>query len=431
MSLYCNCRHIFGAALAIALLTISPATAQTFAVLHAFSGGGDGANPIGAGLVMDRGGNLYGATVDGGMVRPNCAGNETGSCGTVFRMSRRGSGWILSTLYEFTGGTDGYAPDAPIAFGPDGAIYSTTFYGGGNGCFLNGCGVVFKLQPSPMTCRNVHCPWLETVLYRFLGPVDGSQPAFGALAFDQSGNMYGTATQSGAYAQGTVFELTATGGQWMLNVLYSFTGQLDGGSPWSGVTFDSAGDLYGTTTTDGEYTGGTVFELIREGESWTLSTLHQFVPATDGDSSFGNLLFDAFGNLWGTTRFGGAGQAGTAWELSPSNGEWNLNVLHSFTGGTYGPQAPLVRDHAGNLYGTSLNGGQYHQGSVFELTPINGSWNYTVLHDFTGGSDGAEPYSAIVLDASGNIYGTAFAGGTTGGGICGTLGCGVVWEITP
>lgn len=413
---------------AFVLATFPTVQAQTFQVLHTFTGKLDGANPEGAGLTMDRAGNLYGAAAFGGLETQACS--YFGSCGTVFKLSRKGSGWIFSTLYLFNGGSDGNSPDAPIAFGPDGLIYGTTFYGGiSDPCDEHGCGIIYSLRPAPTSCQSALCPWVETVLYRFTGGSDGGSPAFGAFAVDQAGDLYGTAL-GGAYGYGNVYELARDNGHWTLDVLYSFTGQSDGGSSWSGVTFDAAGNLYGTTLVGGLYQDGTAFELSPSGQGWTLTPLHQFLLASDGYGSFGNLLLDSFGNLWGANEYGGPGGAGTVYELTPSNGSGDFSVLYSFTA-VYGSRAPLLMDQAGNLYGTTVNGGTYGYGTVFKLTPSDGGWNYTALHNFSGGSDGGEPLGQIVLDGNGNLYGTTFEGGMGPGCYVGSNGCGVVWEITP
>ena len=421
------------AGLFILLVAAMAAQAQTFTVLHTFTGGADGGNPTGAGLTMDSAGNLYGGAGFGGPQTQACS--YFGGCGTLFKLTHKESGWIFDTLYGFTGGSDGNTPDAPLAFGPDGVVYGTTFYGGVSGmCDEQGCGTVFSLRPPPAPCKSELCPWLKTVLYRFTGENDGAAPAFGALAIDRTGNLYGTTTTAGADEHGDIYELAHDNGQWTLNVLHSFTGYGDGGSSWSGVTFDSAGNLYGTTEEGGLYQNGTAFELSPSGQGWILSSIHQFVLNSDGYRGVGNLLLDSHGNLWGTNEYGGSGGGGTAYELTPSNGSWGFSVLYSFTA-VYGSQAPLVMDQAGNLYGTTVNGGTYRQGTVFELTPSGGGWNYTVLHNFTGGGDGGNPYGQIVQDARGNLYGTTLAGGRTGSGAeCEeTINhtCGVVWEITP
>ena len=427
----CNVRSgAATAALAMAIafgLATQPAQAQTFTVLHTFTDGADGSTPYGVGLTMDAAGNLYGGASYGGQTG-QCS--YQGSCGVIYRMSRKGSGWIFNTLYEFTG-TDGEQPDAPLVFGPDGAIYSTTYYGGSNSCIDGGCGVVYSLRPPPTSCKSAYCPWTETVLHQFVADGDGLRPAFGALAFDKSGNIYGTTTVGGQdppYA-GIVFELTRSGGQWSLNVLHSFTEQSDGGYPWSGLVFDSAGNLYGSTTGGGENEAGTVFQMTPSGDTWTLTTLYPFSPSTDGYSPFCNLLLDASGNLWGTTSNGGATGAGTAFELSPSGGSWDFNVLYSFPGSRRGSQTALIMDKQGNLYGTTVDGGKYGSGGVFKLTPSDYGWTYTSLHDFSGGEDGYGPMGQIVMDGNGNLYGTASGGGLNNG-YC-SYGCGVVWEITP
>lgn len=410
---------LFCATMFAGILLVPAAQAQTFSVLHTFTGAADGAVPGGAGLTIDRGGNLYGGTDFGGRGGQGCDG---GSCGVLYKLTRKGAYWVFNTLYEFTG-PDGGSPDAPLAFGPDGVLYGTTFYGG------IGAGVVYSLQPPLTACKTALCPWTETVLYKFTGADDGAEPAFGALAFDKAGNIYGTTTWGGQYPEyGNVYELTRNNGQWAFNILYSFTGHLDGGSSWTGVTFDASGNLYGITTDGGEYGGGTAFELTPSGQSWTLTPLHQFVPSTDGYESFGNLIFDSSGDLLGTNRYGGPGNAGGVFELTPYNDSWEFGVLYSFTGQN-GPQASLAMDPAGNLYGTSVEGGQYDVGFVFKMTPSGSGYDYSVLHNFTGGTDGGYPYGQIVLDANGNLYGA-----TEGGGMksdyCGN-GCGVVWEITP
>ena len=232
--------------LVLTLLTIRAAQAQTYNILHSFSGGGDGGTPS-AGLIMDRAGNLYGTAQYGG------AGN-----GTVFKLSHPGSGWILSTLYAFQGGNDGLGPEARVIFGPDGGLYGTTTSGG-----FQGYGTVFELRPPVTACKSAICPWTETVLYRFQGGSDGIDPAYGDLSFDPMGNLYGTTSGGGLQlcsgnTCGVVFKLARSGGGWTESVLYSFTGGNDGGTPYSGVILDSTGNLYGTAYYGGANTLGSV-----------------------------------------------------------------------------------------------------------------------------------------------------------------------------
>jgi uncharacterized repeat protein (TIGR03803 family) len=363
-------------------------------------------------LVMDHAGNLYGTTLVGGIGYGN---------GVVFKLSKHGSDWILTPIYAFYGGTDGGNPYAGVVFGPDGNLYGTTFEGGDSSC---GCGTVFKLSPTRQTPPNTRGGWAETVLYSFQGGSDASSPELADLIFDQSGNIYGTTYYGGSYGAGAVFKLTTSTNGWTESLVYSFTGGRDGMGPMSSVIFDQAGSLYGTTEYGGAYDGGTVFQLAPSGSGWTENTVHSFLAANDGALPCGGLIFDRTGNVYGSTTSGGAGHGGTVVELTPSDGNWTDTVLYAFTGHTFfvGPWSNLVMDAAGNLYGTTQSDGAYGYGNVFKLTPSGGSWTYTSLYDFTAGADGANPYGGVTLDANGNLYGTTI-GGFSGGG--------TAWEITP
>lgn len=335
--------------------------------------------------------------------------------GTVFKLSHSGSGWVLSTLYTFQGGNDGGYPEARVVFGPDSGLYGTTTAGG-----FDGFGTVFELRPPATACKSVSCPWAETVLYRFQGGSDGSGPTYGDLTFDLAGNLYGTTLGGGLQSCngatcGVVFRLTHSGGSWTESVLYSFTGGNDGGNPYSGVIFDNAGDLYGTAYLGGARSLGTVYELTPSGSGWTEKTLTDF--AGGGGSPIGGLTFDAQSNLYGTGFVGG-----TVFELMPSGGNWIFSLIYTFNGFD-GPFGSLTLDGSGSLYGANATGGAYDLGFVFKLTPSNGGWTVTDLYDFSGGNDGGFPVSSVVLDGAGNLYGTTFLGGTGGSG--------VVWEIAP
>jgi uncharacterized repeat protein (TIGR03803 family) len=399
--------------------------AQTFTVIHNFTGGKSGAQPNG--LTIDRDGNLYGTTVYGGTTGPNCAPK---GCGTVFKLKRSGTGWVSTPLYTFIGGSDGVAPAGRVIFGPDGSLYGTTLQGGEGNCqYLGGpytgCGTVFKLRPPARACKTAPCDWTETVLYRFTGGVDGGISSYGDLVFDQAGNIYGTTISGGSGNGGTVYELTPSHGDCTESTLYSFTEGADGGTPFGSVIFDSAGNLYGTTSYGGKNDLGTVFQLAPSGSGWAETVLYNFKNGDDGSYPFAGLIFDGFGNLYGSTISGGTGGGGTIFTLTPSNGHWTLTTIHSFTG-IGGPAANLLMDVTGNLYGTTVIDGVHEYGSVFKLTHSNGGWAYNSFHDFTFGSDGAYPESNVVFDANGNLYGTASSGGAG----C-WYGCGVVWEIMP
>lgn len=382
--------------------------AQTFTVLHNFTGGADGASPA-AGLTMDQRGNLYSTAAGGGNEEGACF---SGGCGTVFELEHRGTSWTFVPLHVFTGAPDGSHPEARVVFGPDGALYGTT-NGGGNTCGGYGCGTVFRLTPPAHACGSVLCHWTETVLYSFSGGSDGEGPANGDLIFDQAGNIYGTTYAGGSYGHGTVFELSHSNGGWTENILYSFQGNNDGAEPVAGVVFDNAGNLYGTTFHGGIYGYGAVSELTHSASGWTEIILHNF-NWSDGVSAAGGLILDASGNLYGATYAGGQDHAGTVYELSPTSGGWLFNVLYNFAGNE-GSYAKLAMDAAGNLYGTLT----FTIPEVFRLTASGGQWTLT---GFTG-SAGSTPLGNVIFDASDNLYTTANSGGTNG--------LGVVFEITP
>jgi len=411
--------------IALTVARTQPTQAQTYKVIYNFTAGTGGCCPY-AGVTMDRAGRLYGAADAGG----------GDNAGTVFRLTQKGSGWVFSPLYSFQGGpNDGIGPNARVIFGPNGGLFGTTVVGG-LGCNGEGCGTVFMLTPYPTACKTALCAWEETVLHRFTAGSDGAFPYFGDVVLDQAGSLYGTTAYGGGGSGcggnngcGTVYKLTPSNGGWTESVLYSFQGGSDGAFPYAGVIFDQAGNLYGTTAYGGG-SGcagngcGTVFQLTSSGSGWVENTLYSFQGGNDGASPFGGLIFDQSGNLYGSTAytssFGVGG--GTVFELSPSGSNWIHTVLYSFSGGA-GPYDTLTID-AGNLYGTTNRDGAYGYGSVFKLTHSGGGWTYTSLHDFTAGSDGGYVYGGVILDSSGNLYGTTQYGGSGGD-------TGVVWEITP
>jgi uncharacterized repeat protein (TIGR03803 family) len=394
-----NFRRSRGTAVAIFAITLAllglPGQAQTFTTLHSFTGGADGSEPF-AGVSMDRAGNFYGTTAYGGSQRGIC--KAFGGCGTVYKLARRNSSWLFYTLYEFSG-PDGNEPGTRVIVGPDGNLYGTTIAGG-----TAGAGTVFRLQPPATACKAYSCPWTETVLYSFQGGSDGANPQYGDLTFDQAGNIYGTTPYGGSGNSGVVYELSPTNGSWTETILHTFDGS-DGYEPYAGVIFDSAGNLYGTGS-GGGVGNGNVYKLTHSGSGWVESTIHDF--AFPG-GAYGGLISDSSGTLYGITFF-----TPQVYELSPTNGGWTYSVLYSFSG--YGAVAAPTMDAAGNLYGTIVLGSNIE---VFRLTASDGHWTLTGFN----GSAGAEPFGSMVLDASGNLYGTASTGGAYDGG--------VVFEITP
>jgi uncharacterized repeat protein (TIGR03803 family) len=266
---------------------------------------------------------------------------------------------------------------------------------------------------------------VETVLYSFTGHPDGANPLAG-LIMDSAGNLYGTTAAGGTIGNGTVFKLSPPAklfGKWTEKVLYSFGNGTDGATPVGGVTFDVSGNLYGTTSAAGAYGFGTVFQLT-PGTSWTENTLHDFQNANDGAIPYAGLIADASGNFYGAATEGGVNGGGTIFELSPANGSWNFSVIYSVPGwGISGSFRNVVFDpSSGKLYGTTHCDGDYNSGTVYALTPSGGSWNYSLLYTFTGGRDGLYSFSNLVLN-QGKLYGTTKYGGTTNSG--------VIFSVTP
>lgn len=379
--------------------------------LYSFSGGADPKFPY-AGLIFDKAGNLYGTTQLGG------ASNQ----GTVFEMTHNPDGtWSDTILYSFTGGADGGQPSGGLVFDPSGNLYGTTNFGGSSNCNL-GCGTVFKLVPASGG-------WSETVLYTFTGGSDGREP-YARLLLDASGNLYGTTLLGGnvnsvcSTGCGTVFKLTRTSSGWTQSVPYAFAAGKDGASPYAALASDSAGNLYGTTYGGGAYGSGIVFKLSPGSSGWTESVLYAFRGTRDGKYSFGDVILDATGKIYGTAFQGGGQGYGVVFQLAPnSKGGWNERVIHSFANSpSANPVAGVVFDPAGNLYGTTLAGGSQSScgtacGTLFKLSPASGGWTYKVIHVFGQGADGYHPSGDLVLDPSGNMYGTTQAGGAQGSGL--------------
>ena len=319
---------------------------------------------------------------------------------------------------------------ATFSGGNDGgnAASSIVFDGNGNayGTTVVGgtsnCGTVFELKSNPQG------RWSESVLYNFSCGADGKNP-HGGVTFDGAGNLYGTTVAGGSGNPctgdgcGVVFELTPAGER----VLYNFTGGNDGFGPGAGVTFDHSGNLYGTTPDGGADSAGVIYQLAPQGSGWHFNVVHTFTGGRDGAvGSLGRLLLDAKGNLYGTAELGGAHSAGTAFRLSPArNGKWDLRTLYAFQGQPDAafPYGGLIADARGDLYGTTYYGGAQGDGSVFELSPsARGPWSERKLYDFKAGSDASSPTSTLVFGPGGDLFGTSSAGG-------GACGCGTVFKL--
>jgi uncharacterized repeat protein (TIGR03803 family) len=376
-------------------------------VLHNFdTNKSDGLSPFG-GLIFDAAGNLYGTTT-----------GSRGGFGTVFELTPSVSGYWTETILHNFSYSDGVHPSGTLVFDAAGNLYGTTIGGGsgiGTGCSIRigGCGTVFELSPSGGG------GWTESVLFNF-DHSDGANP-YAGLVFDAAGNLYGTTMFGGgdtsAY-QGTVFELSpTTGGGWTHTVVHNFKENSgDGAKPSGSLIFDAAGNLYGTTVAGGD-DFGTVFELSPQaGGGWKEAILYEF-GGDNGIEPNSGLIFDTVGNLYGTTQFGGVGGGGTVFELSPiSGGGWVETELYNFSNqkNQYVAAGSLIFDTAGNLYGATEGGGGNCEdgcGAIFKLTNSGGIWTETVLHFFDG-EDGDSPYGSLIFDAAGNLYGTTMQGGT-------------------
>lgn len=409
------CMALWG--LVVFLLLTHSLRAQTGTVLHSFKSK-EGASPM-MGLVFDSAGNLYGV-----------AGGEGGfGAGSVFELSPSGSSWTEKTLHSFSGGSDGGTPRGTLILDSLGNLYGTAKLGGSKGV-----GVAYELT------KSASGTWSEKVLHNFGSAKDGQYPV-GNLIFDSEGNLYGTTEGGGAFGNGTenvggtAYKLAPpakSGGSWTETVIHSFGNGVDGVSPKANLVLDALGNLYGTTMLGGTLSGGTVFEISPQSKGgWKENILYNFLSYFgDGDKPVAGLIIDSSGNLYGTTSRGGGWGGGTGggivFELSPSTGgTWTQTQLCNFETSFSSPSLPysnLTFDSAGNLYGTTLQGGGV--GTVFEV-PVGevGDNCGDFLWGFSGTGGEKPAVGALIFDSSGNIYGATQDGGANKEG--------AVFKITP
>ena len=389
-----------------------PLEARTLKILHVFKGSPDGSGPL-TGPIQDKQGNFYATTFGGGIKQ----------WGTVYKIGPKGKETVL---HSFVGGGDGTTPTSGLIMDAEGNLYGTTYWGGSSNCFDgNGCGVVYKLSH---TSRG----WKETILYVFTGGADGAYPGNGTLARDAAGNLYGTTLYGGngdwPNGNGIVYKLTHSSSGWKEHVLHAFgtNSQTDGVNPYGGVILDDAGNLYGSTYFGGSSGLGTVFK-IAPNDSETI--LYNFKGGiADGAGPLNALVRDEVGNLYGTTAYGGdlicsSIGCGTVFKVGANGTE---TLLHIFTGYPLDGSGPglLVRDKAGNLYGTAWGGGNSSNcldsnnqpsgcGVIFE---VNTKSKEIILHNFSSG-DGVGPTGL-------SLYGGSFYGAASG------FGNGLVFKFT-
>lgn len=337
----------------------------------------------------------------------------------------------FKAIYSFKGAHDGEFPAGTLVLDKSGNLFGSTLFGGTGNCTAfqgNGCGTVFELK------KQANGTWKHIVIYSFAGGDDGVQPN-GGMVFDVNGNLYGTTFNGGTSNTGTVFELTPGANGWTESVIYSFKGvSPDGAEPMAGLSIDHSGNLYGTTWGGGKYGGGTVFELSPGSNGWTETILYGFCPNDDCSSGLGVLAavtLGPAGNLFGVTEFGGNGPYGTVFELTPANGSWNETTLHSFSGpdGVHPNFAQLAFD-GNSFYGTTDQDGVFGYGNVFRFSPAkNGHWTQSIVYNFRSGSSEGVLNYGVAIDGNGNLFGANGFGG--GAGCQDSSGCGVVYEVTP
>jgi uncharacterized repeat protein (TIGR03803 family) len=382
-----------------------PAAAAKETVLYSFTSSATG-YPLGTVYFVK--GALYGSGTSDG---------RAGHHGQIFKLTRSVGGWKQTVPLAFDG-SDGSEPYPGPIGDSNGWLFGTTAtgdaYNGGN---------AFEL-------RRGKGKWTHETIWAFgRTPHDGMSPT-ADLVMDKAGNLFGTTYSGGNNDLGTVFELSNSNGRWTETILHKFADNgADGAEPYAGLLRGGNHCFYGTTMAGGRYGYGTVYELLQSGDKWTVKVLYSFSGGADGSEPWGRLISDENGTLYGTTAYGGVSSnysnVGTVFELVPSGGKWKEIVLHNFgaKGDGWDPLAGLRWGPAGQIYGTTSEGGTPGPGTVYELSRSGGGWVETLLHNFGEAGDGNYPQGKIALDRNGALYGTTVFGGTDNRG--------TVWKITP
>jgi uncharacterized repeat protein (TIGR03803 family) len=463
-------------------LTQSSPGVWTENVLYAFTNGDDGGSPRSI-PIFDSAGNLYGTTISGG----------TADFGLVFEFSPSAGGvWNETVLYDFTGTADGFNPQS-LVFDQAGNLFGTTANGGSDSYTCGpdgGCGTIFELQP------GANGAWTKTTLYKFENNSLQDIPSFNPsnLVIDGRGNLYGFTYWGGGGSEfcselcGTAFELSPAGsGQWAFHFIFEFGGNdngpsgvilgagerlygianssspgtpyhifqltpawtltniydfhyTDAATPFANLTPDSQEHFYGTAAVGGTHNIGAVFEMIPDTSSgWKENLIYSFGTGSPFRGFYpvypSAVVFDGAGNMYGTTTYGGFLFMGSVFQLVPTvGGGWTENDLFQFSGSIGYPRSGVVLDQSGNLYGTTGRVSENAIGTVFEVSPgENGQWTESTIHTFAGyPNDGNDPGAGLIMDKAGNLYGTTLKGGNSGN--CTedfkAAGCGVVFELS-
>jgi len=326
---------------------------------------------------------------------------EMDGYGAIFRLKEKNGSWREKTLLDL-GGSRGEAPWAgPLIDRSTGILYGTTTQGG-----ASGYGTVYALAP-------VDRGWTETLLHSF-SDSDGAHPYGVLLKEKATGNLYGTTNYGSTNNCGTAFQLSQVNGNWTFSTIYNFQGGgSDACNPWTQLKPGSkAGTLIGAST-------GQVFQLKETQGVWSDSIVYSLTGGTDGGNVW-DLDASSDGSIYGVANIGGQYGDGVVFKLTPTlKNKYAYSVIYNFRGGSDGqyPTGINLDAASGNLYGATSNGGSANVGTVFRLAPSGNSWTETVLHSFTGGSDGAYPYSRPIVDrTTGALYGTTTSGGANNGG---------------
>jgi uncharacterized repeat protein (TIGR03803 family) len=368
-------------------------------VLWNFTGGADGANPVG-GVIADAAGNLYGGTIAGAVP----------DRGTIFELTPTGRKYAERTLVTFNG-RNGDSSDGALVMDASGALFGTTVWGG-----AYGYGSAFRVTMK----GDVR----ERVIWSFGGnEKDGANPDAG-MVLDANGALYGTTSVGGPFGGGIAFKLTPSGRAYTETVMHAFGGDSDGKYSVAPLTLAKNGVVYGTAGGGGNgcsHGCGIVFKLTPSGTGYSESKVYVFKGGSDGSGPSSGLTVDSSGAMYGVTNYGGGGGCadgygcGTVYKLTPSGSGYSERVLWVFGIGTdgYYPMSNVVIGRGGTLCGTTLQGGAHYGGVVYELVPNGSSYEEKVLMNFVNGPDGYDPRGNLVLDRDHRLVGTTYVGGSS------------------